>query len=142
MVAPGESKNFEVITRNNLSYPVRIGQIETACGCITVGIDKPTISPNSTTAIAFTFVVPNAPGKTEKMIVFQAATSSKTAWFVNVSADVFANFWSVPHSFRFVNSYDNDLSLNTQRIRVTSSDLFSVSFVVSDLPCLNCTVLS
>lgn len=142
IIAPGETKEFEVLARSSLSYPVRLAQIETTCGCITVGIDEPTLFPNATLSIVFTFVAPGVLGKTEKMIAFQAFASSDAAWFVNVSATVFADVWSVPSSLHFVNFHNTDLSKTPKMIRVTSSDFLSVASVTSDLPHINCTIVS
>jgi hypothetical protein len=106
VVVPGESQRFQIPIRNEGFRSFRLGEIETTCGCLLAGIDRPIVPSQSTIDIPFSFLAPVTPGKENRVVMLRSDVFRKVAWFVNVKAAVFADFWSSPYSIRFVSSPD------------------------------------
>jgi len=121
-------------------------KIATTCGCLLAGIDRPMVPSKSVIDIPFSFVAPFTLGEEEKVVMLRADSFHNVAWFVTVKADVFADFWSNPHTIRFVSSSvkspTGDSVQNTKKFQVTSSQSLPILSALSDLPFLQCEILS
>ncbi|GHT11703.1 hypothetical protein FACS1894170_05620 [Planctomycetales bacterium] len=137
-LAPNEKKNFDVLVTNSGGKPVQIETIEMSCGCLSVDNPRPVLAAKATTPIPFSFVAPSNPGHSEKMILFKPAKTPDVAWFVDVTADVYAERWASPGKIEFLYSDEPSQTQQSKTTRITSAKPALIDSISCDVPDIHC----